>query len=147
LEQNKLEKVFARFGNFKSKFILYVLISFLIAIAAAAVLLIFSTFIFQIIDPENKYYLASSVTPYLAIGLVPGTMMAILSYFTVFYHGEKFELYTNLIVAILGIAAYIILIPRYGIVGAAIGNIVIYTTGMLLEIYFLKKVLKTRKNS
>jgi len=144
LDQNKIEKFLGRFGNFKSKFILYTGISIFIAVLASLVLLISSNIIFSLIDPENKYYLSPQPVIYLAIGIIPGTIMSILSYFTLFYHGEKYELIINSIVCFAGILTYLIMIPRFGIVGAAIGNIIIYTTGMLLEIFCLKKLLSKK---
>jgi O-antigen/teichoic acid export membrane protein len=84
------------------------------------VLLVLSKVIFSIIDPNNLYPGAASLMPILGTFIITNTLASVLTFYTIYFDQEKSNLRAVTIQCILSIGLFGLLIPSYGIYGAAL---------------------------
>lgn len=88
----------------------------------------------------NGYF----VTPYVALGVLFYGMYAIISHILVLEKKTKITGTIWIICAILNLVLNIILIPYFGILGAAFGTLISYLIAFILTVYYSFKYMKIR---
>lgn len=96
-------------------------------------LMIFGPFILYLIDPENKYPQATEALYILSISMLFWPLIKFYSDLIVFSGGAIYELWVTFMLAVIGIALFIWLIPTYGIYGASWATVVVYLIDLLLR--------------
>jgi len=95
-----------------------------------------------LIDPQNLYPQAYTVLPWLAAAAFLNPIVVIMARFIVFSNGgEKYELMSSLVLMIIAITGYVIFIPKFGIVGAAMATFFALIVDVFLKMFFLRKVI------
>jgi O-antigen/teichoic acid export membrane protein len=92
----------------------------------------------SLIDPELKYYQNSIIAiPYLAISLVFIFILQFLGQFNVIIGKEKYDLIASVSSTIVALTAYFILIPPFGILGAAISTLIAFSFDSFIKMIVL----------
>ena len=104
-------------------------------------MLVFGPLILWLVDSQNKYASALQILPILSLGMLPFTPVIFLANLIVFLNGEKYELYGTSILAVFGLSLYFLLIPSYGIFGAAWATVAIFFLDLILKVFFIAKIL------
>ncbi len=112
-----------------------------LSLALTIGMLFFGPLILQLVDTQNKYSSALQILPILSLGMLPFTPVIFFANLIVFLNGEKYELYGTSILAVFGLGLYFLLIPNYGIFGAAWATVAIFFTDLLLKIFFITRIL------
>jgi O-antigen/teichoic acid export membrane protein len=111
-----------------------------------AALFISSPIFFYLIDPLDKYTNFSlMVMPYLAVTVCFAFTSLFVSYLNIFFEKDKEELISILTNLVFTIMLYYILIPRLGIVGAAVTTIFSYVYDYLTKLLIFYKIVKEHK--
>ena len=100
---------------------------------------------FYLIDPSNKYSLSNDVFPILAANLALLSPVLLLGNLIIFFDHEKQEFLNQIIVCIFGLSFYLVLIPIYGIFGAAWATLIAYLVDLIVKIIITFRILKNKK--
>jgi O-antigen/teichoic acid export membrane protein len=101
-----------------------------------------SPYILRIIDPYNLYTKNSILyLIYLAVSLTCAFGSQLISYLSIFYGKEKYELIIYILHTIIGLSLYYILISKLGGVGAAISTMIIFIQDFIFRLILLFRML------
>ena len=117
-------------------------LSFFVSLA----ILVIGPYVLSFIDIENKYSLAWDILPLLALVQIPMMISFFMGHIVVFLNGEKFVLLVTILISILVNSSYFILIPQYGVWGAAWSTLIGFITEVIIwsfVIYYLAKKSKS----
>jgi O-antigen/teichoic acid export membrane protein len=103
---------------------------------------IFGSVAVWLIDTQNKYQQTIQVLPILAISLIFICPMLVFKDTTIFLGKEKYDLITTALTATLAVSLYLILIPNFGIQGAAYATIISYSFDLIIKAFLLNHTLK-----
>ncbi len=109
-------------------------------------IMIMGPILISFIDPNNLYPKAYEALPWLALAALINPIVVMMARFTLFFkNGEKLELTGTFIIMIIALTSYLILIPRYGIVGAAISTALTIFIDLIIKLFFINLVTKDSK--
>ena len=108
----------------------------------ASFLILFVKLEIRILAPEKEYFPAWESTIVLIIGIAFFTFAQFLG--TLYTANKKTEMafVTNLIAAVINVIGNALLIPRYGVVGAAIATSFSYFCLWIIRVWNTKKIVK-----
>ena len=149
LEQN-VSKFLKLFGKTLAPkplvFTSFLLISFGIGLISFVGMNLFGPLIIRIIDPLSKYPQAILSLQILSFSLLPAPINFLIGYTLHFTGGEKYDFLSYIIILSSGILMYVLLIPAFGFVGAALATSLIYCVELFTKVFVLisqKAKLKT----
>jgi O-antigen/teichoic acid export membrane protein len=105
----------------------WLILTFLAGLLISFCVFIFSRIIFDLIDPKSIYTDSSlKVMPLFCVSLFCYFSSFFYYNINVFFHKEKQETIIQILNSISFVSLYVLLIPNFGIVGAAMGHMCIY---------------------
>jgi len=137
-----LKKQFESHTNPKILTIRYLTYSLFLGFFCTIFLLFFGNVILGLIDTQGKYPAAGQALQILSFAFIPMIPMLLASQITIFLGGEKYELISVSIVAVIVTMLYLLLIPTFGIVGASVATLATYSVDLVIKLYFLSKQIK-----
>jgi O-antigen/teichoic acid export membrane protein len=130
-----------KFSKTKSIMVEWFSYTFGLSVVLTLGMLVFGPLIIWLVDSQNKYGSALQVLPIFSLGMIPFTPVVFFAHLIVFLNGEKYELYTTTILAIIGLILYFLWIPSFGIFGAAWATVTIFFIDLIVKIFFLQRIL------
>jgi O-antigen/teichoic acid export membrane protein len=112
-----------------SLFIIVVVVIIAAALANYLIPLVYGT----------EYTEAVHLFIYFLIGIVPFTLVKIISSAFAGVGKVQYNLIGSLFSFVVGLIAYLILIPKYGLIGGVIGSNISYFLSTIIALYFFKK--------
>ncbi len=128
LVKEALAIIICRLGRV-SLFIIIIIVMAAAALAKYFIPLIYGT----------EYTEAVHLFIYFLIGIVPFTLVKIISSAFAGIGKIKYNLIISVLSFAIGLIAYLILIPKYGLIGGVIGSNISYFLSTIIALYFFKK--------
>lgn len=127
----------------KSFFTEWGIISLVIGFGLFLGMIIVGPVLLWLIDPNNLYPKALEVIPIFALAIFTTPISGILAYFIIFNtNGEKYEFIGSIFLVFVALFSYSLLIPRFGVLGAAWSTCIYFFFDLFIKIFLLNKVLK-----
>ncbi|WP_151703787.1 flippase [Nitrincola alkalilacustris] len=118
--------------------------SFIIGVLTLVASLILALALYFLLEPFFGEDYKASLSPFLWLlpGVVVGAVSRIQSNCIAAAGKPEWNFYSSLIVVSLNIAFNVILIPVYGIIGAALSTTIAYTINAIIKFFMIRKTLK-----
>jgi len=122
----------------------YMFLSFLSVLFISSILFVFIRYfnLFDILKIINQDELFT-VFVIFALTQIIYSGMSFYGYILLYIHKQKIEYLNNVIILVIGIILNVILIPIYGVVGAALASAIAIIMGSLLEMFEVKYFTNT----
>ena len=99
-----------------------------------------------LIDPNRAYYdLSLQTIPYLGVALFPSGFIGFAGGMTVLFEKEKYDLWSYMLFSVSALALYLLLIPGFGAIGAAIATLLSGFIFATFKLYLLLRAFKHYK--
>ncbi|GAB4145825.1 MAG: hypothetical protein OHK0017_05840 [Patescibacteria group bacterium] len=118
------------------------ILSLILGIVIAAGVFLFSPWLIQLIDAQNKFPLTLDAVRIFAVAMIPFALVFFMAHLQIFMGGEKYEFLGTLLLAILGLPLYFWVIPKYGIYGACWATVLIYFVDVLQKTIYMYLILR-----
>ncbi len=106
------------------------------------ILSMFSKEMIMILSRNEEYYLAYTVVPMLSISVVLHGIYQVFTVGVTLTRKTKYVIYSNYTAAFTNISLNFLLIPKFGIIGAASASIIAYILNVIMIYIFAQKVYK-----
>lgn len=99
-----------------------------------------------LIDPNRTYYdLSLQTIPYLGVALFPSGFIGFAGGMTVLFEKEKYDLWSYMLFSISALALYLLLIPGFGAIGAAVATLLSGFIFATFKLYLLLRAFRHYK--
>jgi O-antigen/teichoic acid export membrane protein len=104
------------------------------------ILSLFSKEVIMILVSNNLYHLAYKIVPFLSLSIILHGVYQVFSVGVTLTKKTKYVIYSNYSAAISNIGLNFVLIPKYGMFGAAFASVIAYTINVIIIYCFAQKV-------